>query len=171
MKKKIFLNLTNGIERLNSEFINYDELSFIRIQSTHLEQKNYENIFLTLDSNFLMHLAMGFKCVVYDYGSRRSDGVSRSCWQGLELIRYACNKYWFDLIQITEEEFVKKQYNNFEHCYRNCKSIQRKLEYFKNFTNPELKESGIKLEWISEKTDNDGNMSYYQNVIKNYIGI
>lgn len=169
--KKIFLNLTNGIERLDREFINHDNLAFIRIQSTHLEQKDYENVFLSLDSNFLMHLAMGFDCVVYDYGSRRSDGVSRSCWQGLELLRYACNKYWFDLILITEEDFVKRQYKNFESCYRHCRPLQRKLEYFKNFANPELKETGIKLEWISEKTDNDGNMSYYQNVIKNYIGI
>ena len=50
--KKNWINLTNGIEDIE----NLDNFSFIRIQSTTLERKDYIKLFLDLDHNFLIHL-------------------------------------------------------------------------------------------------------------------
>ena len=81
-EKKYFLNLTNGIEALKFFKIPYNEINFIRIQSSHLESGAFEKILLTLDSNFLMWLAMGFECIVYDFGAKSEK--TKALYYGLE---------------------------------------------------------------------------------------
>jgi hypothetical protein len=172
MKEKIFLNLTNGIEIFDKfpNLLSLENVSFIRIQSTHCEQKNYEEMFSNLDSNFLMHLAMGFDCIVYDFGSRRFDGNSRACWQGLELIRFICNKIWFDL-EFLENDDVKKQQEHFIEVYKYCRPLKRKLKYFKKFStiDPSLKETGVRLKWFSYKTEHDNDIEFHKNILKKII--
>lgn len=66
MKQKIFINLTNGIEAIPELAIS--DISFIRIQSCHCERQKFELIIDNLDYNFLMYLALGYECIVYDFG-------------------------------------------------------------------------------------------------------
>jgi len=69
MKKQInFLNLSNGTEAITEIEAPF---SFVRIQSTTLERKDYIKLFLDLDHNFLLHLALGYHCIVHDRGTNR----------------------------------------------------------------------------------------------------
>ena len=48
--------------------------------------RNYEGIIENLDYNLLMSLALGYVCVIYDYGSRgngmedQREGIPRAYW-------------------------------------------------------------------------------------------
>lgn len=61
-------------------------LQYFRLQSTHCEMRNYEGIIENLDYNLMMNLALGYVCVVYDYGSRGNgmederEGIPRAFW-------------------------------------------------------------------------------------------
>ena len=89
---KHFINLTNGIEAIPLVKDNY---SFIRIQSTTCEQKRWDFLIQDLDNNLLMNLALGNKCIVYDFGARKK--VSRALYQGVELLKFVLNKRWLDI--------------------------------------------------------------------------
>ena len=39
--------------------------------SSHCEQRDYAGLLGSLDHNLLLHLALGYTCRVYDFGSRR----------------------------------------------------------------------------------------------------
>ena len=63
-----FINLSNGVEAL--PMLEGVPTSFVRIQSSHCEANNFNGILGGLDSTFLMYLAMGHDCYIYDFGSR-----------------------------------------------------------------------------------------------------
>ena len=103
---KYFVNLTNGIEAipalLTEKGVAVDQISFIRIQSSHCEAADHTAILQNLDYNFLMNLALGNICVLYDFGSRGTgmpdddvrDGVPRAIWWGTEFIKHALEYTW-----------------------------------------------------------------------------
>lgn len=82
MATKRYVNLTNGIEAISQ--LNLSDYSFIRIQSTICEQKLWDRLIQDLDYDFLMNVALGNKCVVYDYGANKP--IPRAIYQGLEFI-------------------------------------------------------------------------------------
>lgn len=49
---------------------------------------------LSLDSNFLMNLAVGNTCIVYDYSQNKE--MPRALYQGLEYIKFILYKRWFN---------------------------------------------------------------------------
>ena len=68
-----FINLSNGAEALPllaAAGVAPEHVSFIRIQSSHCEAQDFHGILSNLDHNVLMHLALGYECRVYDFGSR-----------------------------------------------------------------------------------------------------
>ena len=72
-----YINLTNGIEAIPRLSGNY---KFIRIQSTICEQKLWDKLIQELDYDFLMNLALGNECIVYDFWSKKTyskSGLSR----------------------------------------------------------------------------------------------
>jgi hypothetical protein len=154
---KNYINLTNGIECIN--IYKLKEYSFIRIQSTACEQKRWEFILQDLDNDFLMNLALGNECVIYDCSCR---GTSRAIWQGLEWIKYILNRVWFNEIINTSVRG-----NNcsiyFEECYQllNRKTL-KKLKYYKKFLNTKK----LNLYHICLKTNCDGNYGYYLRLLK-----
>ena len=87
MKEKIYINLTNGIEGI--EIYNITDYSFIRIQSSHLENKRYDLMINSLSDDLLMNLAIGNNCTIIDFGANKT--VSRACWQGVEFIKFILN--------------------------------------------------------------------------------
>jgi len=68
-----FVNLSNGAEALpllEGADLPGEHVSFCRIQSSHCEAQDFNGVLTNLDHNLLMHLALGFDCRVYDFGSR-----------------------------------------------------------------------------------------------------
>ena len=74
----------------------------MRVQSSHCENRDYGGVLASLDADLLLHLALGCRCRVYDFGSRRKrwpgEGldlcVPSAIWWGLEVARYALSKLW-----------------------------------------------------------------------------
>lgn len=90
---KNYVNLTNGIEALQQYKLAH--YAFIRIQSTACEQHSWDKILQDLDYDFLMNVALGNECVIYDYGTRKP--VPRAIYQGVEFIKYVLNRFWYNV--------------------------------------------------------------------------
>lgn len=159
-KEKHFINLTNGIEVLNSTCPpDISEISFIRILSSRCEARKWDTLLMDLDNNFLMYLALGYTCIIYDYSSHKK--VPRACYQGMEWIKYALNRNWF---KQNNDAYIHKHNcrEYFDRCYNNLLSpTRRKLRYFKKFLNT----SKLNLLWLCNPTKNDGNYDYYKKIL------
>ena len=152
-----YLNLTNGIEALENYY--FSELNFIRIQSTKLEQGLYEDVTMELDYDFLMHLALGYEIVVYDFSKKKT---SRAMWQGIEWIKYLLNKVWFD----REITCPKGMHIHFEEQYQKLsKKARKKIKYFCKF----LKTDHLDIKAVCEKTMMDGNYCHYSSVLDKWL--
>ena len=134
-----FINLTNGLKA--TEFLR--TYSFIRIQSTACEQKRWEFILNDIDHNFLMNLALGKTCKIYDYSEKKK--MTRAMFQGIEWIRFVLNKRWFDrnYLPFVRGHFVQDYFYN-EYRKLNRKTLKR-IDYYKKF----LKAKQLKIEVIS----------------------
>lgn len=159
-----YINLTNGIEAIPTIPLN-EGYRFIRIQSTLCEQKNWDRIIQELDYDFLMNLALGNKCVVYDFGARKY--IPRAIYQGLLFIKYVLYKRW---IGVDYKAILKRSDNKeginctryFEQCYNKLDDrTLRKLDYFKPF----LMTEDIKLNYCSSATIHDGDKEFYRNIL------
>ncbi len=158
-KSKIFINLTSGIEALTKYSIPLDNVSFIRIQSSHCEAHKWEDILAGLDDNFLMHLAMGFKCIVYDFGSQTNN--SKALYIGLEWIKYFLSRRWFrrDYKPVVRGKIISNYYEKeYEKISRKAK---RRYDYYRNF----LFTEELDIEAISSKTENDNKKDFYRSLI------
>lgn len=163
--KKIYLNLTNGIEALNIyPSLPRFQYGFIRIQSTACEQKRWNNILLDLDYDFLFNLAIGTTCFIYDFGARKT--TPRAVYQGVEFVKYVLNRYWYNL---NEKVYVKRGKtpinvtDYFDEEYKKLdKHVFKKLDYFK----PYLFDNKVNIIAVTNKTTHDGEKSYYSDIIK-----
>lgn len=141
-----FINLTNGIVAIKEH--NLKEYSFIRIQSTWCEQKRWEDIIFTLSDDFLMNVALGKECVVYDYGSNKEK--PRAIWQGLEWIKYVLNKRFRKGLYCPVGR-AESMTTYFYNCYENLnKRTLNRLDYYRKFS---FKEINIKSVVCSIKED------------------
>ena len=101
-----YCNLTNGVEAVAplmwSCGVPRESLRFTRLQSSHCENRDYMGVLSALDHDLLLHLALGYTCRVYDFGSRRKRWpgqglelmVPSAIWWGLEVARYALTRLW-----------------------------------------------------------------------------
>ena len=80
-----FINLPSGIAWFDSTTPPPD-YQFIRIQSTACERKRWSSIIEDLDYAFLMAVASGETCIVYDASARKA--VSRAVYQGLPWFKF-----------------------------------------------------------------------------------
>lgn len=168
-KEKVFINLTNGIEAL-SEFktsIWIQDYSFIRIQSTLLEQKNWNRIIQDLDYDFLMNLALGNKCIVYDYSAKKR--ISRAIYQGLPFIFFTLNKRWLgkEVKTIVSRNGLGKYQDCTKYFSEQYKTLdersKKKLDYFKPYIKDGLNE--VLLVGVSKATKHDGDKEYYRTIL------
>lgn len=154
---KHYINLTNGIQAIKD--YNLRNYTFIRIQSTWCEQKLWDYVIQDLSYDFLMNVAIGHTCIVYDCGSRSEDGIPRSIWQGLEFIKFCLYKCWYDIDYPPVGRANDLKY--FDHIYRNLtKKTRRKLKYFRKFAS-----GSVSIESRYEKTDNDGDKRWYVGIM------
>ena len=84
---KHFINLTNGIEAI--PFL--DNYEFVRIPSTYCEAKAWDKLMLSLDSNFLMNLAVGNTCIIYDYSQKVRFAIVNTEQAATELTELGVN--------------------------------------------------------------------------------
>lgn len=128
MATKRYVNLTNSIEAISQ--LNLSDYSFIRIQSTICEQKLWDRLIQDLDYDFLMNVALGNKCVVYDYGANKP--IPRAIYQGLEFIKYVLHKRWLNQeyqtnVNKSNNKDIRRDCNSyFESCYKNLNDRTKK---------------------------------------------
>lgn len=165
--QKIYVNLTNGIEALP---VLNGEVHFIRIQSTLCEQKLWSQMMLDLDYDFLMNVALGHECVIYDFGARKP--VPRALYQGVEFIKYALYRRWLKqpYMPRISRSVSKVNYQNcetyFNECYNSLSDkAKKKLDYFLPYAVGE-----IHIETMSNSTLHDGDKSYYREILWEYAG-
>lgn len=157
-----YINLTNGIESLPTLPSGY---RFIRIQSTTCEQKLWDKLIQDLDYDFLLNVALGNKCIIYDYGARKP--IPRAIYQGIEFIKYVLHKRWLNEEYLTDcnrskGEHIRKDCNSyFESCYRNLEDrTKKKLDYFKPYV-----VGVIDIETVTDSTIHDGDKNFYKNIL------
>lgn len=158
-----FLNLTNGIEAIQRYELIYN-IQFIRIQSCYIEENLYEDILIDLDHNFLMSLALGKKCIVYDFGAKAK--TSKAIYIGIEWVRYVLNKRWF----AKETRLIIKNKDVTEYFYKTyytklTKRTKKRIDYYKKF----LLTENLNLLTITDSTTNDNKPEIYKEIIKGYI--
>lgn len=159
--RKHFVNLTNGIEAIRQ--FNLQDYAFLRIQSTACEQKRWPFILDDLDANFLMSLALGHTCIIYDYGH---NGKPRSLWQGCEWIRYALERRWYGrTIRPSVHGHNVGAY--FDACYsRLPDTTLRRLDYFGKFASG----GAVNIEIVWGKTYLDGKYHTYAGLLEGADG-
>lgn len=137
-----FVNLTNGLEWIND----LPSYSFLRIESTAIEREEWTRILNDLDANFLMCLALGRECHVYDCGAGRE--VSKTISVGLPYIKNILTDLWLrdkEAVALTDEE----------------RAAKRKIKYYKRYLNTKK----IHLVGHSRYTENDGDKELYRSLI------
>lgn len=163
MKTEIFINATNGIEILPYLEGNPPiKVNFIRLQSTLLEGGHHEAFINDVDYNFLMYLALGYECLVFDYTSRWKDRPSRAIWQGLELLKYCLHRAWWKQeIKCPRgmHVYFKKSYEGFH------KKTKRKLKYFRKF----LFTDKLNLVSQCDNTKHDGDDKFYKEILEKWM--
>ncbi|KAL1503986.1 hypothetical protein AB1Y20_010402 [Prymnesium parvum] len=179
---KHFINLSNGIEALEPlarAGLAADSVSFVRVQSSHCEARDFDGILSSLDHNLLMHLALGFECRVYDYGSRgnvwenaRGEAelrfVPRALWWGLEWARYALHTLW-RLPPAREPPTLRgvNVQSLFDAQMRKLpKPLGKRLKYYRPYVAADLAE--LRLRCFYAETDLDGNREAYGAMLRRY---
>ena len=175
-----FINLSNGAEALqllDQAGVPPEQISFLRIQSSHCEAQDFNGILQNLDHNLLMHLALGYECRVYDFGSRGnfweadpSDPacdevvkkyVPRALWWGLEWSRYALNHIW----HLDGSQTPLLRGYNVETMFASKvnalpKALHKRLKYYRSHLAPGL--STVNLKGYYAGTVLDGDKAAYR---------
>ena len=158
VKENHFINLTNGVQAIKD--YNLLEYRFIRLQSTACEQKRWGFILETISDDLLLRLAIGEKCIVYDYGAHKE--IPRAVWQGLGWLRFALELSWLNRIY-TPKGRMSTGRNYFEQKYLTLHpNVKNRLKYFKKFLNTDT----LYLSSVTSFTTKDGDYEYYNNLIK-----
>ena len=167
-KTHICVNMTNGLEVL--DFLPTTDVMFTNIQSTQLEQKNFESMMNRLGADFLMKLALGHTIYLVDFGAKKE--CSRACYQGVPFIIYALQRAWFN--KHPEKFFIQPRSENarplnvvkeFDYFYRRLsKPTVRYLKKFRPYaknsrTNKD--DQDIHLIALSASTDHDADKNFY----------
>ena len=165
-----FVNLKNGIEAVPALRDHLGlEFDFVRIQSTMCEAGDMEKVVGELDANFLIAAALGYSCVVYDYGSRdKKRGAPRALWYGLEFVRYALNVEWFGEADRVPVLRGKNVGHDFSRKLRGFpKSAKKKLRYYRKFLTDDVKARGaVRLVGVYKRTTHDDDDAFYRQLVR-----
>lgn len=161
LEKKVynFINLTTGLEWMDILDIGLFH-GFVRLQSSHLETKQFERFLQEFDNNILMLLALGKTVCIWDCTSRKMKGnASRACWQGVSWVNYALDRAWFK----RESIYAFGMHVCFKEKYSQLsRPTLKRLKYFRKF----LQTDEINLGYECKVSDHDGDYEYFQGVVK-----
>lgn len=143
---KHFINLTNGLEWAAE----LPDFSLIRIESTAIEKDDWDRVMRDLDANFLMSLALGHTCHVYDCGTRRE--ISKTISVGLPYIRDRLKATWLDRKEGEARTDAEK-------------ATKRKLKYFQRY----VATDEIRLIGHSRATVSDGDKPFYRDLAVRWL--
>jgi hypothetical protein len=129
------------------------------------EQHNWDRIIQDLDYDFLLNVALGNECYIYDYGANKP--IPRAIYQGIEFIRYVLYKRWLNeeyYSNCNRKAGNSKRINSndyFRKCYANLdKRTKRKLDYFIPYVTGK-----INIYTVTGSTVHDGDRDYYKEVL------
>ena len=151
MNTRHFINLSSGLDWM-PEFAGRSDVSFIRVQSTWCEQKRWDDLLRDIDSNLLMHLALGYECIIYDASAKRD--MSRALWQGIEMLRYCLSAAWgLPYDPPSNMRGIEHAASYFHDVWSSLDThTKRKLRYFSKF----LHTDELKLRQVCRRTNLDG---------------
>lgn len=131
MVTKHYINLTQGLRAITE--YNLTDYRYIRIQSTWAEQKRWDDILMTLSDDFLMNVALGHECIVYDYGAHKK--IPRAIWQGLEWIKFVLYKVWYNVDYQVQGRLDKSAQQYFEEQFRlsYLDRAKSRIRYYKKY--------------------------------------
>lgn len=161
-----FVNLTNGIEAIDDYLLRGHQIEFIRIASTDCEHKlgnpQWDAILAELDTAFLMALARGDQCIVYDYSTE--GGHSHAQSHGLAWVYFALNVSWFGRYMKPINIDGQDMSPTFQRLWRRriTDRTKKKLRYFQKY----LTTQEIRLSAQGGQTKHDGNWEYYLQVLR-----
>jgi hypothetical protein len=159
-----FLNLTNGLEDLDSlDLPSGTSIQFLRITSTAIEQDDWFQVFSDIDHNLLLRLALGHRCIVWDRGCRRP--ISKTISVGIPIIRACLAREWLDtpLFDPKAEEVYESLFVYAGDTDR-IRLIRRKYRYYRKFVDT----NEIRLEGRSAATEHDGDMEFYRDILQKW---
>lgn len=157
-----FLNLTTGLEWI--PILDLDLFhGFVRLQSSHLENKQFERFLQEFDNNVLMLLALGKTVFIWDCTSRKLKGEdSRACWQGISWINYVLDRAWFN----HEGIYAFGMHICFREKYAHLsRPTLKRLKYYRRF----LQTNEIHLGYECKVSDHDGDNDYYGRLVHAFI--
>lgn len=83
----VYVNFTDGLGLIDRIVDVVDApVVVVRLRSSHLEAGEYERFLWTVPDDTLYRLATGQHVVFVDGGSRRSDCIPRTIWQGMAIL-------------------------------------------------------------------------------------
>lgn len=185
MQERHYINLTNGIEALPALVADASKpgWSFMRLQSTTIERQDWIKLFLCdVSDDLLMHLALGWRCIVHDRGTRRP--LSKTIYYGLPLIKYVLDRRWYDLrpeVVVNRgrrgglgtnvvRQFSAIYDDLFVHCEGDRGRVKRRVDYFKRYLpHASGTDAGAVLEGACVSTEHDGDREYYASLVRGVL--
>jgi len=153
-----FINLTNGLQAIQDFGLDLKTVHFLRIQSTWCEQHRWDDILWTLSDDFLMFVAIGTHCRIFDYGAGKD--CPRAIWQGLEFIKFALFRCWYNK-EYNPQGRSRSSKDYFQEAYKYLHPrVIRRLKYFTPFL-----KGGINISAVTSITSRDGIKQYFKEVL------
>jgi hypothetical protein len=148
-----WVNLTNGLQAIKD--YNLQDYRIMRLQSTHCEQKRFEDILVSVPDEFLFYCAVGKENRVYDYGANKP--IPRAIWQGLAWVNYAITRHWTGTIIEVRGRSGHMMNHYFDELYNSLSDKSKnRMRYYKTFS------SGMpNITPITSSTHKDGDKSWF----------
>lgn len=172
-RERHYVNLTNGLESLREVVDAGASWSFLRLQSTTIERQDWAKLFLTdLSDDLLMHLALGWRCVVHDRGTNRP--FSKTIYYALPLVKYVLDRRWYEHAPAevwnrgrrggrgsnVAGQYAKIYHDLFVHTRADTGRVKRRVDYYQRYLAPAP--GGVQLVGACSATSHDGDGAYYR---------
>lgn len=177
IRTRHYVNLSNGLEALPGLVASGESWGVMRLRSTTVERKDWVALLLTdVSDDLLLHLALGWRCVLHDRGTNRP--MSKTCYYAVPLVRYLLDRRWYGA-EPTEvwkvgrrggpgcnvvTQFAKIYHDLFAHASADGGRVKRRIEYFRRYLRPGA--TGVLLETACQSTSRDGDRDYHAHLAR-----
>jgi len=174
-RERHYVNLTNGLESLQELIDDGASWSLLRLQSTTIERQDWVKLFLTdVSDDLLMHLALGWRCVVHDRGTNRP--LSKTIYYALPLVKYVLDRRWYELSPAevwnqgrrggrgsnVTAQYAKIYHDLFVHTAADTGRVKQRVKYYRRYLVASV--DGVRLAGACSATTHDGDGAYYRDL-------